>query len=1190
MNVASVIMRSINTRAFIACNSTSLRFSCDVEMNTSYEVSLTGITFVNTSLYFDECSVKMVDCSFVNGSNNARSIIFARNSAGNIFVDSCSFQNNSASGLKISGNSSVNLVISNSSFVNNNLSSINDTILAMSSQNLQVQQFNKFTINVTNTALSHNSCPGHACLEIDAGVKGELALHMDEVIFEHNKVGESVLDVRGSSNAYVEFKSTQFRENSGRAVKLSNGIALELKIVKGTFVHNEIGQRGNGGAVSISGFTQKAFVYLSQSNFTSNEAKNGGALAFVKIFFLMLDIEDCQFVQNEARGVSLPQNNATIDISLEQSCRDHCSVGVGEDGGGALFLHINYVHNFSLTNNSFVGNKAEKMDSGAIQAHFTFLYTDAVVSNCEFIRNSGTLALVVTDTSPSQPRVIIQNSKFFENKGENFYDINLLSSNVTIRSCAIQSNSGGGILFGTCAKNVNILVENSLISDNVNFVLYLHMVKYNYASAYQFKNVSFKNNDCKVGGTLFGVSMYSSQSSLIFQASKFLNNSCKSGVVKISVKQSVQSRAFVDSNTRVTVNNTEFRGNSGVSKSTLKILNVRTIDILNSNFTNNFGGADGSHMRVQMRTSELTIYNTSFHQFKKSQNFNASREQPYNGFLTVTSAGNMSIRKSSFISDPLSGDGKTLIFVKGAHNVFMNDSVRIESPVSSKLSLHNFSHWELGAKFPKTFITSFSLSTEPCPMGSYSINRGSSNGFTIKNHVKCLSCPTGGNCSTSLSARHNFWGYPMSDKVYFKFCPQGYCCPAVNQSCPYHNSSYLHSGCQGNRTGILCGRCKQNFSETLFSTNCLPVNECTHWWYLIIIFICTTSFALFLIHKPPVLEILMTNLTWFLARRERKDHSLDSDAKTDSGQVEIQAQTNSGFLKILFYFYQIAGVLTASYYGVDEVLKDNIVLPVISLLDFKITVNNDWNICPFPGITPLSKTLLQLAAVMAIFLSIPAIYLMHSGLKKLRKRTSELPSCGPYLGASLEILLLGYSVLTDTAMKLLTCVKIQHVSRWYYDADITCYQWWQCASLGAIALFLIPFVFTLYFSSSQLYQGQISSKIFLLACLFPFPYLLLRLIFYVVKVITRPRNYQEMKSSSSMFDHEDDKDAYSPSNKEHSAVLEVLTAPFCKPKDGQSSGRKIGPRKSKGKGHEKFRKEPSQKKSQNFGLCACAPI
>ncbi|XP_078381631.1 uncharacterized protein LOC144664395 isoform X2 [Oculina patagonica] len=1161
---ASVIMRSYNTRAFIACKNNSFRFSCDSSVNASNGVSLRGITFVNTALHLDECSLKMTDCSFVNGSNGAVSLNFSQKSAGNIDLDVCSFQNNSASGLKISGNS-VNLIISNSSFTKNKLYNESDTLLTMSAQTSQVQEIAKFTVNFTNITVSQNNCSGLACFEIVAGVKGKLILEMNQVTFEDNKAGESILDIRNSSNAYVEFKSTHFTKNAGRAVNLHNNNMLELQIAKGTFVENEIGQRGNGGAVSVSGFAQKAFVSLLRSDFRSNKAESGGACSFQDMFLLILDIDSCHFVQNEAWvtggaitvGIyySSAQNNATIDIR-NSHFRGNILQSVSKEagGGGALTLYMLHAQSLSLTNSTFKGNKAKGMNTaGAIHAFMATLYRDAVVSNCEFIRNSGDSGIsaiqLVVSGSLFQSRIIMQNSTFFENKGSGRLDISFVSSVLIISSCKIQNNSGGGIYFGT----KDILVENSIISDNVNFQLYLYtetaVGRIGNRSKYQFKNVSFLNNNCTAKSSIFRVSVYEGQNFLLFQANTFLNNFCKSGVVKISVLSSDRCSPIVVSNHRVTINNTEFRGNSGVTESTLTILDVEKVDIQNSNFANNFGGIDGSHMRVQMRTNgELTIYKTNFYQFEKSQVYRASNEKPYNGFLTVASAGNMSIRESSFVLDPPSRDGKILILVKGVHKVVMNDSVQIKSPVSSKLLLHNFSHLEERPN-SKTQITSFSLITEPCPIGTYSINRGSSKGFTIRDNPKCLPCPTNGNCTSSLSARHNFWGYPIGNKVHFKLCPQGYCCPAVNQTCAYHSSSYLHSGCQGNRTGILCGRCKRDFSETLFTTNCLPVEDCTHWWYLIIIFIFIISFALFLIRKPPVVEILMTNLTWFLPRLRGKAHddynSLDSEAKTDS------SSSSSGFLKILFYFYQIAGVLTASYYGVSGVLKDNIALPVISLLDFKMSVNNDWRICPFPGITSLSKTLFQLAAVTAILLSIPAIYLLHSGLNKLRKRTPVLPPSGPYLGATLEILLLGYSAATGTAMKLLKCVEIQHVSRWYYDAEITCNQWWHTAAILGIALYLVPFIFALYFASFQLYRGQISAKSFILVCFFPLPYLLLLLIAYVVKVI---RHCQEIKSPCSIFYREDGKDTYFSFTTGH-PVLEVLTAPFCKPEGNRLSGR-----------------------------------
>lgn len=216
------------------------------------------------------------------------------------------------------------------------------------------------------------------------------------------------------------------------------------------------------------------------------------------------------------------------------------------------------------------------------------------------------------------------------------------------------------------------------MSDNLNFAFYIYadVNKISYGSHYQFKNVSFINNNCQTRSSIFRVSMYPSQIFLHLQGSTFLNNYCKAGAVKISVLPSSSWRPDTGlENAWVIFNNSEFRGNSGIAESAVTIFDVKMIDIQNTNFTNNFGSTDGSHVHVRMCTSKLTIYKTNFYRSKESQVFNTSWEQPYNGFLTVTSFGNISLRESSFISDPFSADGEALLFVKGAHKVVMNDSV-----------------------------------------------------------------------------------------------------------------------------------------------------------------------------------------------------------------------------------------------------------------------------------------------------------------------------------------------------------------------------------------------------------------------------------------------------------------------------------------------------------------------------------
>ena len=292
-------------------------------------------------------------------------------------------------------------------------------------------------------------------------------------------------------------------------------------------------------------------------------------------------------------------------------------------------------------------------------------------------------------------------------------------------------------------------------------------------------------------------------------------------------------------------------------------------------------------------------------------------------------------------------------------------------------------------------------------------------------------------------------------------------------------------------------------------------------------------------------------LTWFIPRRTEEN---DQVICSLNSSFRKSVSPNYGFLKVIFYFYQVAGVLAVPSYGVKNLLRNEIVSPLTNLLNFKLYANTNWKICPWPIFTPLLKTVFHLVTVMTIFFWIPVLYLLHSGLNKLRKRRPTFPPAGPYLGAVLETVLLGYSAVTGTIVRLLHCVSIQEVSRWYYDAQYVCkHQWWQQAAIAVIVLNLFPFIFTLYFISVKLYRGKISGKIFLLASILPFPYFLFVLYHYVKKKITKRADYQEIPSTAGSF-HDEEHDTNS-STSIKASLLEVLCGPFTKPQDDQSNGR-----------------------------------
>ena len=249
--------------------------------------------------------------------------------------------------------------------------------------------------------MSQNNCSGQACFRVFAGINGtDLVLVMERVLFENNVAEVNILDVHGFSNGYTDFKSSQFRKNKGRAVQIHDGISVELKIERALFSENK------GGAVEVSNFTKEASVWLLSSNFTSNKVEFGGACTFVGIPSLLMDVEDCQFVQNEGRylagAMTIGLNDARINSSssinikcshfINNTLIDRYKPDTVTEGGGALALFVSYMGNLSLINNTFAYNQGLEENiptkiAGAIYARVRKLLGDVEIRNSEFLCN-----------------------------------------------------------------------------------------------------------------------------------------------------------------------------------------------------------------------------------------------------------------------------------------------------------------------------------------------------------------------------------------------------------------------------------------------------------------------------------------------------------------------------------------------------------------------------------------------------------------------------------------------------------------------------------------------------------------------------------------------------------------------------------------------------------------------------------
>ena len=189
---------------------------------------------------------------------------------------------------------------------------------------------------------------------------------------------------------------------------------------------------------------------------------------------------------------------------------------------------------------------------------------------------------------------------------------------------------------------------------------------------------------------------------------------------------------------------------------------------------------------------------------------------------------------------------------------------------------------------------------------------------------------------------------------------------------------------------------------------------------------------------------------------------------------------------------------------------------------------------------------LQSSQVIAVLFGLVMIFMVHGAVRKLQNVSPTFPSTTQYLAATIECLLLGYSRMSSTSLKALNCVPIQSTSRFFYDGNIQCWQWWQKLCGVFICIFVIPFVYVLYRGSKLLLSKVITTKQFLYACLFPLPFAFR----WIVICEETPLNETESDEDS-----EEQRPILPPSRLINlDPVHDIIYGPFKKSNDRQGPG------------------------------------
>ena len=190
-----------------------------------------------------------------------------------------------------------------------------------------------------------------------------------------------------------------------------------------------------------------------------------------------------------------------------------------------------------------------------------------------------------------------------------------------------------------------------------------------------------------------------------------------------------------------------------------------------------------------------------------------------------------------------------------------------------------------------------------CSENKYSLatSRVSMNLVTaiIENDISCINCPYGAKCVSGIWNNVGFWGNggSMSSSVTMFACPPDYCQQNTSRQVAY-------DACATDRVGVLCGRCRDGYSESLFGTNCIPNGSCgwQNWYVAVLIAIYGIMYVLFFMFEND-----SSRLIQFVSDKlQRRSVAAAAEAAQRDPDADL---SETGYFPIFMYYIQTSALL-----------------------------------------------------------------------------------------------------------------------------------------------------------------------------------------------------------------------------------------------------------------------------------------
>ena len=247
-------------------------------------------------------------------------------------------------------------------------------------------------------------------------------------------------------------------------------------------------------------------------------------------------------------------------------------------------------------------------------------------------------------------------------------------------------------------------------------------------------------------------------------------------------------------------------------------------------------------------------------------------------------------------------------------------------------------------------------------------------------------------CSGSTSTiKRGYWFGSIKEKPTVTFCPINYCnftcCETSNGY--YYLSPLRDNQCRSHRTGPACGSCKDGYTLSFDSTECVDVDDCTA--------------------GQTVLVILLTVIYWILM--------------FTLVFAIMYYKVGIGYLYSITYYYSIVDILlNQNIHASRELYLTTNVLSSFS----KVTPQFLGELCLTTGMSGIDQQFIHYIHPSAIILILAIISL----LARRSRRVSTIISRG-IIHVICLLLLLSYTSIASTSLLLMKSLKFLDIDKFY---------------------------------------------------------------------------------------------------------------------------------------------------------------